>query len=241
MSSAPEKPLTRPEYRARVERIQDHAADLRSLFLRCIDRPVPAFLPGMFISITMPLAAEIRTRPYTIASAPEAAEPFEIVFNLVPGGAGSQWLFERKLGDQFNFTGPFGTFTIDRPPTASTVFIAEGTGIAAIRPMLHRVLGAAATEPVALVYIADHPEHLLYRAELEGLAERHSRFHCEIAGEAGSAWDFIRETVRRRWIDGDSDRSRQFYICGVGAGVIKTSDLLRGAGYERRVVHYEKW
>ncbi len=40
---------------------------------------------------------------------------------------------------------------------------------------------------------------------------------------------------------GDSDRSRQFYLCGVGKGVITLRNLLRGAGYERRAVHYEQW
>ena len=42
-------------------------------------------------------------------------------------------------------------------------------------------------------------------------------------------------------IEGDTDRSRQFYICGVGPGVLEIRDLLRSAGYERRAVHYEKW
>ena len=44
-----------------------------------------------------------------------------------------------------------------------------------------------------------------------------------------------------RWIVADADRTRQFYICGVGDGVIQLRDLLRGSGYERRAVHYERW
>src|SRR4029077_15677326 len=70
MSTTPAPPAERPGYRARIERIQDHAADVRSLFLRCVDRPLPVFLPGMFISIAIPLIDEVRVRPYTIASLP---------------------------------------------------------------------------------------------------------------------------------------------------------------------------
>ena len=44
-----------------------------------------------------------------------------MVFNLVPGGAGSQYLFERKVGDQLTFTGPFGLFTLDRAPDTETI------------------------------------------------------------------------------------------------------------------------
>jgi ferredoxin-NADP reductase len=51
----------------------------------------------------------------------------------------------------------------------------------------------------------------------------------------------LSDEVRRRWVDADANRSRHFYICGVGKGVIALRDLLRGAGYERRAVHYEQW
>jgi hypothetical protein len=30
-------------------------------------------------------------------------------------------------------------------------------------------------------------------------------------------------------------------VCGVGKGVLRLRDLLRGAGYEWRAVHYEQW
>ena len=40
---------------------------------------------------------------------------------------------------------------------------------------------------------------------------------------------------------GDADRGRHFYICGVGMPVTQLRDLLRGAGYQRRAVQYEKW
>ena len=69
---------------ARVERIVDHCTDTRSLFLGMTEGTLPRFLPGMFISIAIPLDRETRIRPYTIASAPEDGEPFEICFNRVP-------------------------------------------------------------------------------------------------------------------------------------------------------------
>src|SRR5271170_5262964 len=122
-------------YHARVERIFDHAEDTRSLFLRMAEGSLPRFVPGMFISVAIPLANETRTRPYTIATNPEDGEPFELCFNLVPGGAGSAWMFDRRIGDVIDFIGPFGAFTLDRAPAVETIFIAEGTGIAAIRPM----------------------------------------------------------------------------------------------------------
>ena len=136
---------------ARVEKIFDHASDTRSLFLSLISGKHLRFVPGQFISITIPLGDETRSRPYSIASDPEDRGPFEICFNRVEGGRGVQWLFERRVGDTVDFSGPFGTFTIDRAPEAELGFIAEGTAIAPIRPMLKRALASSSTQKIHLI------------------------------------------------------------------------------------------
>ncbi len=232
----------RPSYATRVERIFDHAPDTRSLFLRMVGGTPPAFIPGMFISISIPLPGEMRVRPYTIASSPEDGEPFEICFNRVPGGAGVAYLFERGVGDVLNFTGPFGAFTLDRPPNAETVFIAEGTAIAPIRPMIRRMLARNPVHPIHLLYAADRAKHILYRGEVEQWRSAHPELHFETMITVRSEIDpHLLDEIRRRWVDADGDRSRHFYVCGVGKGVLRIRDLLRGAGYERRAVHYEQW
>ena len=235
----------RPSLRARVARIYDHCADTRSLFLITTAGALPRFLPGMFISIAIPLAGDPRVRPYTVASSPEAGEPFEICFNRVPGGAGAAWLFDRRIGDGLDFTGPFGAFTLERAPAAETILIAEGTAVAPIRPMLRRALAGVPVHPITLLYAADRPEHLLYREEFAALAAAHPRFLFKplIVGghDAGALYSRLLDETSRCWVCADTDRSRHFYICGVGKGVIALRDLLRAAGYERRAVHYEQW
>jgi len=234
----------RPIYRARIERILDHAQDTRSLFLRLVGSACPRWTPGMFISISIPLADEARVRPYTIASSPEDGEPLEIVFNRVPGGAGVAWLFDRKAGDEIEFTGPFGAFTLERAPERELVYVAEGTAIAPIRPMLRRVFEQKPGHPVRLLYAADCVEHLLFRGEIEGHAMAHTQFQFDtIIADGGHEALYARiiAEVERRWVATDNDRMSHFYVCGVGAGVLRIRDLLRGAGYERRAVRYEQW
>ena len=242
--STPPENARRPLYRARVERIFDHAGDTRSLFLAMAEGARPRFLPGMFISISIPLAEGVRVRPYTIASSPEDEGPFEICFNRVAGGMGVAWLFERAVGDQLEFTGPFGTFTLERAPERELIFIAEGTAIAPIRPMIRRALATPGSHPIRLLYAADAKEHILYRDELARIAAAHPRFNFETrvgSQDRAALYAELRDEVERRWVSADGDRNRHFYICGVGAGVLALRDLLRGAGYERRAVHYEQW
>jgi ferredoxin-NADP reductase len=229
----------RPVYRARIARILEHNADTRSLFLAILDASRPRFVPGQFISVSLPLAGETRVRPYTIASSPEDEE-FEICFNQVPGGVGVQYLFERKVGDVLEFTGPFGAFTMERAPDRDCAFVAEGTAIAPIRPMIRRALAAGQHPPISLLYAARDREHLLYSDEIARWAGAGVKFTSLIA-PPGEVYDRLFAEVDRRWVAADSDRNRLLYVCGVGNGVLKIRDLLRGAGYERRTVRYERW
>lgn len=233
-------PPRRPVYRARVERIRDHNADTRSLFLSLVEGGPLGFVPGQFISISLALENETRVRPYTVASSPEERDAIEICFNQVPGGMGVQYLFARKVGDELQFTGPFGAFTMDRVPEAQCVFIAEGTAIAPIRPMVRRVLGAGSHPALSLLYAAADSEHLLYREQIEQWRAAGVNF-VPLLAPASELYDRLIAETQRRWVDADSDRSRHFYVCGVGKGVLTLRDLLRVAGYERRAVHYEQW
>ncbi len=234
-------PGGRPLRSATIERIFDHAPDTRSLFLATADKSEIHFLPGQFISIAIPLGDETRTRAYSIASQPEDGAPYEICFNRVANGRGAQWLFARAVGEAIGFSGPFGAFALERAPAAETIFIAIATGIAPIRPMIHRA-GAGAHLAMTLLYAAPSPEQLLYRAEFEQLAARDPGFHFEtIIAPETELYPRLLDEGNRRWVGGDTNRTRQFYICGVGKGVIALRDLFRGAGYERRAVHYEQW
>jgi ferredoxin-NADP reductase len=96
--------------------------------------------------------------------------------------------------------------------------------------------------PIHLLYAADRAEHILYRGEVEQWRSAHSEFRCEtMTTTSDKLHAQLFDEIKRRWVDADGDRSRYFYVCGVGKGVLRIRDLLRGAGYERRAVHYEQW
>ena len=244
MSDGSEK-TARNLRRARVERILDHAPGIRSLFLRLADGRSLKFVPGQFISISIPLEDETRTRAYSIASDAEDGDLIEICFDRVPNGRGAAWLFERRVGDTLDFIGPFGTFTMEHAPEVETVTIAEGTAIAPIRPMLQMAARAKHHAPILLLYAAQNPEQLLYREELERIATGDPNLGIETivmpGADSAALYERLAREVEARWIAADQVRTRRFYICGVGKGVLRLRDLLRGAGYERRSVRYEQW
>jgi ferredoxin-NADP reductase len=223
-------------YEATIERIIEIAPETRSFFLRLPPTRPFAFAPGQFISCLLPVGDKTIIRPYSIASSPEEAGRLEICLNLVPGGPGSHYLFSLDVGAAVCFTGPWGTFTLHQPPEAECVFIADGTGIAPIRPMVRRALAGASPHALHLHYAAPDAQHLLYAEEFTAAARAHPRFTFEPA--FGTP---LTDLIERRYVVADHDRSRRFYICGVGNIVPQLRDLLRHAGYERRAVQYERW
>jgi ferredoxin-NADP reductase len=228
-------PPQRVTYDATIERIDEIAPQTRSFVLRLPPEPRFTFRPGQFISCLLPVGGDTIIRPYSIASDPEDPSHIEICLNLVPKGLGSHYLFRLAVGAGVRFTGPWGTFVLDQPPHAECVFIAAGAGIAPIRPMLRRAL-AHATHRVHLQYAAPGAAFLLYATEFEAAARTHARFSF-----APLLHGSLVEEITRRYVRADDDRSRHFYVCGVGEIVLELRDLLRRSGYERRAVQYEKW
>src|SRR5262249_22696836 len=146
--------------------ITDHGADTRSFFFRIAGGL--GFRPGQFLSCLLPIGGDRLIRPYSIASSPEEPERVELLLHLVPEGVGSRYLFRLSPGATLDFAAPWATFVLARAPDAEAVFIAIDTGIAPIRPMLHRA-AATAAHPLTLLYASHHPLYLDELGRLGGL------------------------------------------------------------------------
>lgn len=233
-------------YRATVVRVHEHLPATRSLFLRLPGDERLAFTPGQFISCELPHDAGSAplVRAYSLASSPED-DALEICVDRVAGGPGSAHLFSLAAGAELAFTGPFGSFALADPPPVPLVFVAEGTGIAPIRPMVRRALERGGTQPISVLHGARWEHELVYRDDFEAWAERHPRLHFEpvlLATEAElGPLDALEGLVLERFVRGDADRTRRFWICGVGPMVGRLRDALRAAGYERKAVRAEQW
>jgi ferredoxin-NADP reductase len=217
------------ERTARIAEVVEHATETRAFRLTLPAGERLAFRPGQFISCLVPAGDRTLNRPYSIASTPE--EPaLELLVDLVPNGPGSHYLFGLRAGDALRFTGPWGMFVLDDAlPDAETLFVADRSGIAPIRPMLREAVRRTQRPALRLLY---GTRLGVYRRELEALPG--------LAVDVVPPEHVFDETLRR-FVEGDQDRARRFFICGVGAPVIALRDRLRAAGYARRAVQYERW
>lgn len=220
-------------HECRILGINEIAPETRVIRL---SRP-PGFelLPGQFLSLLLEIDGQNVNKPYTVTSDPEDRNFLDICLNRITGGRASNLIFEMKPGATLRCTGPWGTFTLETAPPRQVVLIADGTGIAAIRPLLKRALRTNPQAAVALWQNAESEAHMLFSAEIEALAAAHpSLAYHRLTGR-------LFETIESRYAPPEASRQVEIFICGVGDLVPRLRDLLRAAGYERRAVHYERW
>ena len=242
-------------FEATITRIVERAPDTRSFFLHItgsLGSRKFTFKPGQFLSFSLPAGEQTITRAYTLASFPEDSEYLEICLNRVADGPGSGYLFSRKEADVLRFSGPWGTFVLDQPLNVEYVFIADRVGVVPFRSMIQRLLSRSEQSTARLLYAARQESDLLYRDEWQAWERRDPRFSFRpilephnpgrLSGSDGYGVEkSLLPHIEQHYVQNDTRRDRQFYICGIGRPILLLRDLLRGAGYERKAVKYEKW
>jgi ferredoxin-NADP reductase len=199
------------------------------------------FKPGQFVSFTEMLGGKKITRPYSIASLPDGNQ-FELCLNRVQEGIFSPYLFEMKPGDSVEMSAPLGFFVV-RNPAKEAVFIATGTGIAPFRAMAPDYLSHPQAQQLTLLFGVRYENSLYYRNEFEELARQHPSFRFwptlsrpepSWSGRAGHVQIHLLEAIADR-------RDLDVYICGLKAMVDDVRAILKGLGFDRKQIIFEKY
>jgi len=205
-------------FTARVSRVRDLTHDVRELDLRLIAPPQIAFKAGQFVSFEVGRNEKQQEliRPYSIASPPSSPEVITLLFNLVPGGPGSTYLFSLKEGAETQFKGPAGSFRLRDDPARDHLFVATGTGIAPIRSMLLALFEKQNSGSATLFWGLRTQRDLYYQDELEAWAKAHPKFSYTMtlsrpeegwSGERGRVTRLVEERVA-------SVQNLASYLCG---------------------------
>ncbi|HET8935475.1 MAG TPA: FAD-binding oxidoreductase [Polyangiales bacterium] len=161
----PTKKAVEPRTLLEIERVGSSVAILR------IAKPSGMrFQAGQHVKLGLPAGGK---NPYTIASAPSDPH-LEFCIERVPGGRLSTQLFTLEAGARLTLdTAPKGDFVLE-PSAAMHLMVATVTGISPFRSML-REAAAKNTLPSArfvVLHGASFADELVYRSELEALAQR---------------------------------------------------------------------
>jgi ferredoxin-NADP reductase len=228
------------------------------------------FIPGQFVSaVANDPSGKEQTRAYSIASAVHENR-FDLCLNRVDDGFFSNLLVDLPVGGSIEVYGPNGFFTL-REPVTDSIFVATGTGVAPIRGFLQWLFPAdgsdrSAGKEIWLVYGTRYASELYYREEFEAYAARHANFHyVPTLSRAPESWKGLHGYVQEhagRIIEarargmglplpvppvdpGIPPAELKFdisaYICGLNAMITAVRDRLKGYGWHRKQIVFERY
>lgn len=219
-----------------VEQVRDDAPSIYTLFLKPEEKV--SCEPGQFFFIYNEEAGKIHAKAYSLANAPEE-EVLEFCIKRVENGFMSNRLYHLQKGERMKISGPYGFFTL-HPVERDVVFVATGTGISALRPMMHRIFQEGTERQVTLIFGVRTQQDILYRKEWEKLERKNSNFRF-LPVLSKEVWEgergYVQDTLLRQW----KDDERDFYICGLFPMVDAVKKLLLERGIDARRIHAERY
>ncbi len=227
--------------KARLVETRQLSPDVRHFVFEAPEVHEFYFVPGQFVSFTETFHGKEITRPYSIASAP-GGNRFEICLDLVPDGYFSPHLFEMQPGGTVEMSAPLGYFVL-RNPGKDSIFVATGTGVAPFRSILSAYLGQGDERMITLIFGVRYEENLLYREEFEALASGHQNFRFwPTLSRPGTEWKGRTGHVQKHLLEAIGDRRDiDVYICGLKLMVDDVRAILKGLGFDRKQIIFEKY
>jgi ferredoxin-NADP reductase len=147
--------------------IRDETASAKSFRLAL---PHPAeFMAGQhyIIRLTAP-DGYTASRSYSVASAPDGSDQFEVTVERLPDGEVSMFLHDEVMvGDELEVRGPIGGWFVWRGDTPA-VLVGGGSGVVPLMAMLRLARRTGRADLVRLVVSVRSPDDLYYADELPG-------------------------------------------------------------------------
>lgn len=223
--------------------IIDETHNTRRFFIETQKADPFVFIPGQFVTLDLPIHEKKsrRLRSYSIASAPDSTNVFELLIVLVEDGLGTNYLFRNvQVGDQLTFRGPAGVFILQQPIDHDLFLICTGTGIAPFRSMIHHIYNhRIPTRNIYLIYGTRTKQDLLYYNELVefcGLLPQ-LHYHPVLSREAWEGHRGYVHDVYRSLCAGKPNA--QFMLCGWKNMIDEARHTLQDLGYDKKQVHFE--
>ena len=189
--------------------------------------------PGQFFRWRFLTARTWRTaHPFSL-SAPAAHDTLRLTVKAV--GDGTQIIQSLRPGTRVLAEGPYGAMTQRRRTRHGLLLIAGGVGITPMRTLFETM--AHTGGPLTLLYRAPTMEDILFRRELELIAETRRAHLIYMVGSSKEPWNAMTAENLTRLVPDLSHRD--VYICAGPALSRAAVAALRQAGLPRRNLHRE--
>jgi CDP-4-dehydro-6-deoxyglucose reductase len=184
-------------------------------------------------------------RSYSTLSAPHE-ENIEFLIDTAPGGIGSKFVEELKVGQEFDLMGPFGFFTTQKTKSfeaESLIFIATGSGIVPMRSMIVDLLQYHNFQKPIQLYFGLRYDNTTYLFdELSELETKYANFKfIPVISRPSESWNgasgYCQDIVKNMAVIPNA----KIYVCGRTETVKSITESLIEHGYGKEQVFFEKF
>ena len=185
-------------------------------------------------------------RSYSIASAP--GDGLEITVERLEDGEVSPYLVDEvREGDRFEVRGPIGGYFVwDGSDPAPLLLVGGGSGVVPLAAMIRHRAAAGSDAPTRLLYSSRTLDEVVYRVELDELADRADGFELFVTltrsqpeGWAGYARRIDAELLEE--VAWPAAEAPQVFVCGSTRFVDAAADGLVALGYEPQRIKTERF
>jgi ferredoxin-NADP reductase/MOSC domain-containing protein YiiM len=219
----------------RVSAIRRESLQVMSIQLQADDRsPLPPPLPGQYLTMRVPGAAEpTPLRSYSLSGDPAAAE-YRISVKCEDHGLVSQWLHTHiEPGSLVEAAAPRGDFYLTEG-TDPVILISAGIGITPVLAMLHALSAARSAREIWWLHTTRNRETQAFADEVTALIEslphaRQSIFFTQTRGRLDSS------AIAALGLPPDAAA----YLCGPTQFMTDMRNWLNAAGLDNASIHSE--
>lgn len=233
-------------YDAEIVNILDETPTVKRFFLQVPALDRYKFEAGQYVRLELPIPDVKKHRHYSISSAPNGSNVFELLIVLEPKGKATNYLFnEVNPGSKIKVTNATGRFLLPPVLDKEICFIATGVGLAPLRSMYLNILKHEVPhKDIHVVFGTRYEKDIVLRKEAEELQERYPEFHYHpvLSREDDPNWKGHKGYVHKVYQEIYEDkRPAYFMICGWKNMVQEARKNLLDAGYPRSDIYFERF
>jgi len=222
-------------HRFRVANVVPEGPGVVSIYLTGHDLDHFPARAGQYLTIRFMSRGWWRAHPYSLSAEPNGRWLRVTIKDLGDDSAEAHRL---PIGTRAIVEGAYGNLTTERQTADRALLIAGGIGVTPLRAILEELAGRI---PVTLVYRARHPKDLVFRRELDVLAQSPDvAVHYKVGSRRswGSHDPLGADALERLVPD---VQHREVYVCGP-SGLMRTAeDAVLELGVPPRRIHLERF
>lgn len=232
--------MAEPTQTAKVLSVTDLTPNVRQLIALPKTQKL-SFQPGQWVSLKLPVGATPPlNRAYSLATPESPSGELTLVFDRVPQGTGSGYLYRLRAGDDLSLSGPYGNFVPPKPLDRELLFVTRYTGLVPVRCMVKALYAHRDAPPVLVIAVGPAEDELVYHYEFLSLAMTRPSFrYLPLVASSDEAAVALTISMLRPLVDGKPKVIP--LLCGTKGFVRPLRSYFIEAGYDRKEVKTETY